>query len=165
MVTRTNKDPFIALINEHEPLIRKVSRVYGLSGDERKDIFQNIVLQLWKAYSGFRQESKPSTWIYRVALNTAISYSRKERRRINPDIPLPDIAAPADEGMQEQVSLLHAMIARLGKMDKALIFLHLEGYRYSEIAELSGLAETNVSTKISRIKKQLAEKIEKINPK
>ncbi len=158
-----NEKIFVTLITANQALIRKVCRIYALSADDRNDLFQEIVIQLWKAFPGFREESKFSTWMYRVALNTAISYRRREQRRRFADVELPDNGFNGHSEHKEQLQLLYEVIAGLEKMERALIFLHLEGYRYAEIAEISGLSESNVSTKISRIKKHLVKEMEKIN--
>ena len=152
---------FIELINNNEGLLVKIARMYGRSGEERADLFQEMVLQLWKAYPSFRQQSKVGTFIYRVALNTAISYNRKEQRHRTADIEIPDFADAVDSG-HEELQQLYALIKKLDKLGRALILLHFEGFRYNEIAEFSGLSETNVSTRISRIKKHLTEKMQQL---
>lgn len=162
MNTRSIDDKqFVRLISENEGLLKKISRMYGRARDERADLLQEIVLQLWRAFPLFRQQSKAGTFIYRVALNTAISYNRKEQRHRTADIEIPDFVVVEDHE-QEQVQQLYALIKKLDKLDRALIFLHFEGYRYKEIAEFSGLSETNVSTRISRIKKHLTETMQQL---
>lgn len=163
-ITREHED-FLQLISEHESLVKKVCSVYGLTADDRLDLFQEIVLQLWRSFRSFRNESKVSTWIYRVALNTAISYRRAEKRHRTPDHQLPDIPVTDDPELREQVRILYRVMLALPPLDKALILLHLEGYRYAEIAGLSGLSENSVSTRISRIKKRIGSEIENIYSK
>ncbi len=159
------QEDFLRLIGENEPLIKKICGVYGCTADDRMDLFQEIVLQLWKSFRSFRSDSKVSTWIYKVALNTAISYRRSEKRHLTMDRKLPEIPVTDDTGTREQVRILNSVMLRLPAIDKALIFLHLEGYSYAEIAGLSGLSETNVATKISRIRKRLATEIETLYSK
>jgi RNA polymerase sigma factor (sigma-70 family) len=159
---RQKQEAFVSLVKENEALIRKVCRIYAPVLDERQDLFQEIVLQLWKAYGSFRNESKVSTWIYRVALNTAINHRKKEHRHRTVDRPLPDSAISDHGDAKEQLRILHAEIEALGDIDKAIAFLYLEGYRYPEIAVMSGLTETNVATRLSRIKRKIIDRFQTV---
>jgi len=122
---------------------------------------QEILLQLWKSFSKFDGRVKISTWIYRIALNTAISFYRNDSKLNNKKtsidasfITLPQIESDSES---DKLSILYQFIERLDELDKALILLYLEDNKYKEIAEIIGISETNVATKISRIKKSLKE--------
>jgi RNA polymerase sigma factor (sigma-70 family) len=157
MNTRIQEE-FFRTVAGCEPMIHRVCRMYCPTADERKDLFQEIILQLWKAFPSFRGESKASTWLHRIALNTAITYRRREKRHASVDIELPE--QPIENSHENpQAEMLYEAISRLGQMDKALIILHLEGYSYEEISSMSGITVTNVATKLSRIKKKIAAEI------
>lgn len=150
------------MISDNEGLVRKICRLYAGSRDERNDLFQEIVLQLWRSFGTFRNESAMTTWIYRVALNTAINYTRRERRHRSADVEIPDMPDGDSGELKEKIAMLYRVITGLGRLDRALIFLHLEGYKYDEIAAFSGLTEANTATRISRLKKAIGEKMQKI---
>lgn len=156
-VNATIEGQFLTLIRQYERVIYKVCYLYTTKHASLGDLYQEVVLNLWKAYPKFRQECKVSTWIYRIALNTCISFIRKEKN-------IPDIVALTQEadwmteeedGWKEMIRQLHRMIDRLGQLDKSIILLYLEEKNYEEIAEITGLTVTNVATKISRIKDKL----------
>lgn len=154
---------FIEMINEHRGIIYKVCNLYCLEKDYKKDLFQEIVLQLWKSFPSFRNESRRSTWMYRVALNTAITIFRKEsrapeRRSISDaEFEIPDM--DGFEGQQEQMGLLKQAIDTLTPIEKAIILLYLEEKSYEEISEIIGISETNAGVKINRIKVKLEKTI------
>lgn len=158
-----NKTEFSELIEKHQAIIHKITMVYANGQSNREDLFQEICLQLWRSYPRFRNESKFSTWMYRVALNTAISDIRKKKTDIHFE-QLHDNdrleTAPSDE--KEQVKLLYLAISKLNRIDKALILLWLEEKSYDEIASILGISKTNVSVKLVRIKQKLEEMIFKI---
>ena len=162
---KATEDDFVSMVSAQQLLIKKICRLYAFTDDVRQDLFQEIVLQLWKAFPSFRQESLVTTWLYRVALNTAITYRRREQKHRTSDVSLPDQQILDNGEEKEQVRMLYQTIGKLNKIDKALVFLHLEGYNYREISGLSGLTETNVATKLSRIRKHLAKEMEKIYSK
>ncbi|MFY0593959.1 RNA polymerase sigma factor [Roseivirga sp.] len=152
------KDSFLRLVDEHQRIIHKVSRMYRDNIEDEKDLFQDIVLQLWKSYPNFRGESKASTWIYRIALNTAMAFYRKKA----PDVALtPDLPDTLDKSRpdekSEQEELLYDALHRLEVTDRAIISLFLDEYSYSEIAKIIGISENYVGVKINRIKKRLKE--------
>ncbi|MGB4205572.1 MAG: sigma-70 family RNA polymerase sigma factor [Bacteroidales bacterium] len=157
-----NKDNFISVVKENQNLIFKICNSYCSNYEDRKDLQQDIIIQLWNSFSKFDGRVKISTWIYRIALNTAISFYRKDRKRkektVGIDasvISLPD-SGPGFE-QDERISLLYKYLERLNEMDKALILLVLEDKSYRDMAEILGITETNVATKISRIKKRIKE--------
>jgi RNA polymerase sigma-70 factor (ECF subfamily) len=130
---------------------------------DREDLFQEITLQAWKAYGNFRGDAKFSTWLYRVALNTAITFFRKEKKKpeiFNADI-LPEQTEEQDTVIEEQVKAMYAAIGDLSKIDKAIIMLYLEDYSYAEIGEMMGITANNVAVKMSRIKIKLKEETQK----
>ena len=154
---------FISLLNQHQKIIYKVCNLYMDILSEREDLFQEITLQAWKAYENFRGDAKFSTWLYRVALNTAITYFRKEKRK--PDIystdMVPDLAEENSDPVEEQVKAMYAAIGNLSKIDKAIVMLYLEDYSYIEIGEMMGITANNVAVKMNRIKTKLKEETQK----
>ena len=155
---------FIEMINKHRGIIYKVCNLYCLEKEYRNDLFQEIVLQLWRAFPSFRNESQRSTWMYRIALNTAISNFRKEHRMpAKTDLSalkfeIPDMASFSDEN--EQMDMLNRAIGCLTEIEKAVILLYLEEKTYEDISEIIGITKTNVGVRINRIKIKL-EKIVK----
>lgn len=159
MAAQLSEQEFGRLIHEHQGIIHKVCRVYGRTKTEREDLFQEILIRLWKGLPSFREEAKLSTWLYRVALNTAISEQRKWKRRIRFDplpeqpLPSPDTAASEEEGAQ--IDALYRGIEQLKPVEKAIILLYLEEKSYQEIAEITGLSKSNVSVRLVRIRRKL----------
>ena len=155
---------FISLLNEHQRIIHKVCNLYMDAHADREDLFQEITLQAWKAYGNFRGDAKFSTWLYRVALNTAITFFRKEKRQ--PDIfsteTVPDFNVnDAYDPIEEQVKAMYAAIGELSKIDKAIVMLYLEDYSYNDIGEMMGITANNVAVKMNRIKTKLKESTQK----
>jgi RNA polymerase sigma factor (sigma-70 family) len=154
---------FISLLNAHQKIIYKVCNLYMDKHADREDLFQEITLQAWKAYVNFRGDAKFSTWLYRVALNTAITFFRKEKRApaiYTTDV-LPDHNEDAYDPIEEKVKLMYAAIANLSKIDKAIVMLYLEDYSYIEIGEMMGITPNNVAVKMNRIKIKLKEETQK----
>ena len=156
------KDAFVSVIKDHQKLIFKICHSYCANPENRKDLQQEILIQLWSSLAKFDGRVKISTWIYKVALNTAIFYYRKDFKHNSKKIPI-DASIISLSNAQPEVELddniirLYHFIGRLNEMDKALILLYLDDNKHREIAEILGLSETNVATKISRIKKTLKE--------
>jgi RNA polymerase sigma-70 factor (ECF subfamily) len=153
------QEEFVRLVQEHRSLLYKVCRVYCFSEDDRQDLFQEMVIQLWRSYPHFRGEAKFSTWLYRIALNTAISDLRKQRRRPSPvnmnEIPAPlqDMTWPGED--EEQLQQLYAAIDRLSEIEKALVMLYLEDRSYEEMEEILGINQNNLRVKMNRIREKL----------
>ena len=156
------EDRFLEALRRHEQIINKVIRIYGVDSEDRSDLFQEIVYQLWRSFGSFKGESRISTWVYRVALNTAITSLRKSKKvpehtELNDQylhIPSFDTAKGS-----EQLKQLYSAIRSLGEVDRAVIMLYLEELSYKEIAEVLGLTEDNVGVKLNRIKTKLRARI------
>jgi RNA polymerase sigma factor (sigma-70 family) len=154
MTTRERQERFQTFIEEHKKILYKVSNSYCRNRDDREDLAQEITVQLWRSFSSFDERRRFSTWMYRVALNVAISFCRRESTRarylLSDSEPLLEVAsepAPADD-----VVALNQYIEGLDPLNKALVLLYLDGNSYREIAEVLGITETNVATKINRLK-------------
>ncbi len=160
MKQKQNKKAFSELIQKNQAIIHKITRVYENSWADREDLFQEICLQLWKSYPNFREEAQFSTWMYRVALNTAISNVRKNKNSLSFET-LRDTDRISDEKSdeKEKLKLLYRAISKLNRIDKAIILLWLEEKNYEEIASIMGTSKTNVSVKLVRIKRKLEEMV------
>ncbi len=150
---------FLEIIRANQGIIHKVCNIYCDNEDDRKDLFQEILAQLWKSYPSFRKESKFTTWMYRVALNTAITSFKKIRRlpgfsRLSGESLLiaDDLQFPEQE---ENILLLKQAVARLSGIEKSIILLFLENKSYEEIADITGITQNYVRVKMNRIKKKL----------
>lgn len=166
----SNEKPgiFLSVISSHKGILYKIANSYCKESEDRKDLVQEIMIQLWKSFDNYNSQYQYSTWIYRIALNVAISFYRKENSRKQVANPLSDeilnFVDPELPGETEQhISLLQKFISELKELDKALMLLYLEEKSYKEIAEIIGISETNVATKIGRIKIILKQKFEKYN--
>jgi len=149
---------FLSLINQHKAIIHKISKMYMNGAEDQRDLFQEIVMQLWKAYPTFKGNSKFSTWMYRVALNTALVYFKKDNRKIdktplNENIDIVDINE--NEGKEEKLAYLYTAVQELNAVEKALIFLFLENQSHREIAENLGISEVNARVRLNRTKEKL----------
>lgn len=145
------------MIDRHQAIIHQVCRLYEREAEDRRDLFQEIVLQLWRAYPAFRGEAKVSTWMYRIALNTAITRLRHTRRRprLHETLPLHLPDEPPDSDHDEARQWLYRAIDTLSPVDKALVLLYLEAYSYDDMAAILGLTPNHVGVKLNRIKKHL----------
>jgi RNA polymerase sigma-70 factor (ECF subfamily) len=159
-----NKNEFVRVIQENEALIYKVSKVYTNSREDEQDLYQEIVYQLWKSFGSFRHESKLSTWMYRIALNTAISNLNNEKRK-GKFLPISDWVLNRTETddpvREERFELLYAHIRELSTVEKGIILLYLEGKSYEEMAAITGFTTTNIGTRLGRIKQKLISQIKK----
>ena len=156
-VNESIEQEFLSVIREYVRVIYKVCYLYTTPTATLNDLYQDVVLNLWKAFPKFRRECKISTWIYRIALNTCISFIRKEKN-------VPEFVTLNREGdwmteendpLQEMLRQLYRMINQLGQLDKSIILLYLEDKSYDLIADMRGLTVANVATKLSRIKDKL----------
>lgn len=158
---------FAELLERHKGILHKISGAYCYNTEDRKDLMQDIAVQVWRSLPRYNPQYKITTWIYRIALNVAISWYRKNKPFLHQTVELTDslqIIDPTSTKDQEMSILqLHQFIQGLKELDKALMLLYLEETSYTEMAEILGISLTNVSTKISRIKKQLQHKFSTIN--
>ena len=151
------KDQFLKLISDNQSLIFKVCNMYCSNKEDKEDLFQDIVLQLWRAYPSFKGDSKISTWMYRIAINNAITRLRMETKR-KPFIELGDEAlqiATSDLVQDERMLLMYEAIKKLSEVERAVTMLYMEDCSYKEIAEILGLSESNVGVKLNKIKSRL----------
>lgn len=150
---------FIQIIQKNQGIIHKVCNIYCDTEDDRNDLFQEIVAQLWKSYPSFREESKFSTWMYRVALNTAITSFKKTKRRPDQNRLTYENFQIEDENYdaetEENIKMLHRAVAQLTGIEKSIVLLFLENKKYEEIAEITGITQNYVRVKMNRIKKKL----------
>ncbi|WP_066219285.1 RNA polymerase sigma factor [Formosa haliotis] len=150
---------FIKLLEEHQNIVHKICRLYTNNYDAHNDLFQEITIQLWNAYPKFRGDSKFSTWMYRVGLNTAITLYRKSKRSIQTQefdtVQFKISAEDYDDTEEQQLKLLYSAIHQLNDIEKALVFLYLEDKKYTEISETLGISEVNARVKMNRVKTKL----------
>ena len=153
------ENKFVTELQNNQNIVHKVCTLYTNDRDSHNDLFQEITIQLWKAYPKFRGDAKFSTWMYRVALNTAITLYRKHKRRIDTadyeSIIFKIKADEYDETEEGQLKLMYKAVKQLGDIDKALVFLYLEDKNYTEISETLGITEVNARVKMNRIKTKL----------
>lgn len=150
---------FLRVISEHEGLIHKICHVYAEDALSKQDLFQEIIIQLWKSFEHFRNESKISTWMYRVALNTALTEKRRNKTKIS----LSFLDSLKDEKVQENVmdvyeenlNGLYSAIAKLTEIEKAIVMLYLDDKSYEEMEEVLGIRQGNLRVKMNRIKEKL----------
>ncbi len=162
MTDKDQEEIFKNWLNHHKGLIFKIVRAYALSAEDRDDLFQEISLQVWRSVPNFRNESAVTTWLYRIALNTALRWKGKELKQVlakdHTYLPiLHDDPSSADD----RIDWLYAEIAKLSEIDKSLCLLLLDGFSYKEMADIVGITESNVAVKIHRIKKFLEEQGQK----
>ena len=151
---------FLERIEKHKGILYKVSKMYMDTADDQQDLFQEIICQLWKSYDSFRNESQFSTWMYRVAINTAIVFLKKEKRKVDRyEITSENIKeedSDADE-KERQIEHFYKAVQKLDKIDKAIMFYQLEGFSQREIGENLGITEGNARVKLKKKKKKLRE--------
>ena len=154
------EDRFIVLLEEHRKILFKVANLYCRNRADFADVVQEIVLQAWRSFEHYDQSRRFSTWLYRIALNVAISFYRGETRRSRTIVPADEsifeIAAQPSltVEVEDQLRLLRLFIDQLYALDQALIFLYLDENPYDVIAEVLGISESNVGTRINRIKQE-----------
>lgn len=157
---------FIELVNRHQNIIHKVCSIYAAGAEDKQDLLQEILYQLWRSYPSFQQESQFSTWMYRIALNTAITNFRKAKRKpahvpINKTLEN-ELRMSDHHSRYEQIEILREVIARLKPIDKAIIMLYLDELSYKEMAEILDLSESNIRVKLNRIKNKLQEWVQQL---
>lgn len=157
---KEKEQEFLNRIERHKGILYKVSKMYMDNHDDQQDLFQEIVCQLWKSHDSFRNESQFSTWMYRVAVNTAIIFLKKEKRKVDRYEILSE-NIKEDEGdshiKESQIDHFYKAVQKLEKIDKAIIFYQLEGFSHKEIGENLGISEGNARVKLNRAKEKLKE--------
>ena len=160
MTLKTKEQEFLSRIEQHKGILYKVSKMYMDNRDDQEDLFQEIICQLWKANDSFKGESQFSTWMYRVAINTAIVFLKKEKKKVD-KYELSSTNIPDEEGdadiKERQLEHFYRVVQKLEKIDKAIIFYQLEGFSHKEIGENLGISEGNARVKLNRAKEKLKE--------
>jgi RNA polymerase sigma factor (sigma-70 family) len=164
---KNKETQFMQLIKEHKGLLFKICRIYQNDEADREDLMQEMILQLWLAFHSFQGKSKFSTWMYRVALNTAIVFFKKQKRRPDSE-QLPEkldhlAAETTDTKKEEQLALFYKGVQQLNKVEKALIFLYMEDQPYEDIALNLGISEVNVRVRLNRTKNKLKDIVKSMN--
>ncbi len=158
-LTKELEHSFVRQLEQNQNIVHKICRLYTNNSDAHNDLFQEITIQLWRAYPKFRGDSKFSTWMYRVALNTAITLYRKSKRSLQTQdyegISFKISSEEYDDTIEEQLKLMYSAVKKLNDIDKALVFLYLENKNYREISETLGITEVNARVKMNRIKEKL----------
>lgn len=150
---------FIDLVNRHQGIIHRMCRVYAATDDDRRDLFQDILYHLWKSYPEFKHDAAFTTWMYRIALNTAITGLRKSKRKpkheeINEAVEN-ELRTTDDANDADKVEWLQSAIGKLNQIERAVITLYLEDLSYKEMSQVLGLTESNIGVKLNRIKLKL----------
>ena len=163
MNSTTKSGQFLSVIQSNKGIIYKVANSYCKNASDRQDLVQEIMVQLWKSFDKYTDQYKYSTWMYRIALNVAISFYRKETRRKQVTNPLSEgilnyVENDVEGEIEDNIKILQQFISELKDLDKAIMLLYLEEKSQKEIAEIIGISETNVATKIGRVKILLKQK-------
>ena len=159
MASAERQQRFLALLEEHRRLLYKVARAYGRTAPDRDDLVQEMAVQAWKSFPRYDARWRFSTWLYRVALNVAICFQRREstrRQHLAPEgAEALEVIGQADADGGEDVALLYRFIGQLDALNRALMLMYLDGQSQAEIAEVLGITITNVSTRVGRLKQRL----------
>ncbi len=159
----TQEKQFVEVIQDNEGILYKISRLYTDNKEDQKDLYQDIVYQLWKSFDSFKGNAKRSTWVYRIALNTGLLYLKNKKTKGHKtsleDVVL--IQENYDPVLEERLKILYTHIRELGEVDKGIVFLFLEGKKYKEISDITGMSSSNIGTRMVRIKEKLNQKINK----
>jgi RNA polymerase sigma-70 factor (ECF subfamily) len=159
----------VDLLEQHAGIVRKVALGYTNTFADRQDLTQEISLQLWRAYPRYSPDRSFSTWMYRIALNVAISFLRRHSHPVRKTLSLEETEievvdeAAARAETDERILLLQQVIAALGPLDRGLMLLYLDDHSYREIAAILGISETNVATKLNRLKQRVREEMLRLN--
>ena len=162
-LTPTDEHKFLELVTENRNRILKICRVYSWNPSDRDDLYQEILFQIWRALPGLKQDNHANTWLYRIAINTSISFLRGRAARGGPAVPLDheqlthhiESRQTRDDGAEKQLARLYDAIAQLNEVEKALVTLFLEDFSYEEMAAVLGLSASNVGVMLHRAKKKL----------
>ncbi len=154
-----SEEKFLEILKANQGIVLKIVNSYCKNVEDRSDLIQEITIQLWKSWKNYNNDYKISTWMYRIALNVAISFYRKTSRKKTLFQPIKEtpilVSNDEDIDVSEKIKQLYHFISKFNALNKALILLYLDQYSYEEIASVLGISKTNVATKISRIKKRL----------
>lgn len=150
---------FLNEIETHKGIILKVVNLYADDEEDRKDLYQEIVFQSWKAYSSFKGTSKFSTWLYRISLNVSLTHLSKRKKQVKGTITEEAYFEPQE--LSERADRLYRAIRQLNDVDRGVIMLHLDGYNNEEISEITGITKNNTGVKLHRIKQQLSDILNK----
>lgn len=167
-MNKQNQQQFFEdVIEQHKGILFKVAKTYCRNDDDRQDLVQEMMIQIWRSIHRYNNQFAITTWLYRVSLNVAISFYRKNSTKQNLRVPLIDevllIQNPKPFEREEQLELLDQFISELNDFDRALMLLYLEDKSHAEISEIMGISVTNVGTKLGRIKEKLKKKFSLIN--
>jgi RNA polymerase sigma-70 factor (ECF subfamily) len=159
-----SEQAFIRLIEQHRGILVKICSLYARLPEEREDLFQEIIVQLWKAWPSFKGLSKFSTWMYRIALNTSISGLRKKRADLvyMDQFQMPELVHDDDSTRKEQVTALYTAIRQLPEIDRAVVMLYLEDHSYEEMEDILGISQGTLRVKMARVKEKLKRTIQTI---
>ena len=163
MTEKEQKQIFDEWLNQHKTVIFKIVRAYAFNVMDQDDLFQEIIIQIWHSIPAFRREASVTTWLYRISLNTAIKWTKKERKHYQSEA-LEGVQHILQEGRKqtdERLTWLYEEIYKLDEIDRSITLLLLDGFSYKEMAAILGITESNVGVKINRIKKQLISKSKK----
>ena len=150
-------------LGKHRALLFKVARSFAFTHGDQDDLFQEMSIQVWRSVTKFKEQSAVSTWLYRIALNTAITWSRKEKKHQDGRQEINTMTNVLQENVKhidERLTWLYDEIAKLNKIDRSLALLMLDGFNYKEMADILGISQTNLGVKVHRIKKHLISKTE-----
>ena len=158
-MTSPAEQEFLQMITQNQGIIRKVCHLYGRNESDKDDLYQEIVIQLWRSFGSFRGEAKISTWMYRIALNTAITARRKEAKKVELQFPefIPKDEADSEEEKlkEERLKDMYNAISKLTEVEKAIVMLYLEDKSYEEMEEILGISNGTLRVKMNRIKEKL----------
>ena len=153
-----NKDEFVTLVNEHQRILNKICGLYATPGTDRQDLYQEIMIQLWKSFESFRGESMFSTWLYRIAFNTAIGSLRREKKGAI-QVRMGEVPDTEDDSdylqKEEKFNELHQAIGKLNEIERAIVMLYLEDRSYDEMEQILGISANTLRVKMNRIKDKL----------
>ena len=163
MTEKEQKQIFEEWLSQHKALVFKIVRAYAFTVMDQDDLFQEIIIQTWHSIPAFRRESSVTTWLYRISLNTAIKWTKKERKHYQSETidGAKHILEVSRKQPDERLSWLYEEIYKLDEIDRSITLLLLDGFSYKEMAAILGITESNVGVKINRIKKQLISKSKK----
>lgn len=163
MKEREQQKIFKSWLDQHKGLLFKVLRAYAYTQEDQEDLFQEITAQVWRSIPNFRAESAVSTWLYRIALNIAISWSTKERKKVESQSydGIEHLISEVESSVDDRLEWLYEEIKKMNEVDRSLTLLFLDGFSYKEMSDMLGITESNIGVKIHRIKKELVKKSEK----